>query len=45
MTWDEQGRRIVEHDTLLSYWRRTLIRDKRNRGEREDLPLYAEDLF
>lgn len=45
MTWDNQRRRIVEHETLLSYFRRTLERDKRNRGERIETHLYAEDLL
>lgn len=45
MTWDPQGRRIVEHETLLDYWRGTLERDKRNRGDTTPTPLYAEDLY
>ncbi|WP_449278012.1 hypothetical protein [Leucobacter sp. GX24907] len=45
MTWDNQGRRIVTHDHLLSYWRGTLERDLRNRGMMPDTPIYAEDFL
>ncbi len=43
-SWDNQGRRIVEHHALLAYWRSCIERDNRNRGI-TDTPLFADDFF
>ncbi|QYM76917.1 hypothetical protein [Leucobacter luti] len=45
MTWDDQRRRIVDHETLLTWLRKTIERDDRNRGIMRDTPLSAEDLL
>lgn len=43
-SWDDQGRRIVEHHALLAYWRGCIDRDNRNRGITNP-PLFADDFF
>lgn len=30
-SWDNQGRRVVEHQALMAYWRGCIDRDNRNR--------------
>lgn len=45
MAWDEHGRRIVEHEALLKWWRESRERDLRNRGIKPDTPINAEDLY
>lgn len=45
MTHDTQGRRIVEHHTLLRQLRTSLERDKKNRKNKPDTPMCAEDLL
>ncbi|WP_449281237.1 hypothetical protein [Leucobacter sp.] len=44
-SWDDQGRRVVEHHALLAYWRGCIERDNRNRGITQDVPLFADDFF
>lgn len=38
MSWDQQGRRIVEHHALLKWWREASFRDLRNRTNKRDTP-------
>ncbi len=38
MSWDNQGRRIVEHHALLKWWRESSLRDSRNRKTKGDTP-------
>lgn len=38
MGWDNEGRRIVEHNTLLKWWREAGLRDLRNRTSKGDTP-------
>lgn len=45
MSWDSQGRRIVDHHTLLYWLRTTRERNDANRKIMRDTPMYAEDLL
>lgn len=45
MSWDRQGRRIVDHGTLLRWLRETSERNDENRKILRDTPMWAEDLL
>lgn len=45
MTWDPQGRRIVDHHTLLQWLRETSERNDENRKIMRDTPTFADDLL
>lgn len=45
MSWDQQGRRIVSHETLLRWLRETTERNDQNRKVARRMPVWAEDLL
>ena len=45
MSFDNQGRRIVEHHTLLEQLRTSIERNDANRKKKSDTPIFAEDLL
>lgn len=44
MEWDTHGRRTVQHDTLLKWWRDSIQRDARNRTNKGDTPAITYNL-
>lgn len=45
MSFDPQGRRIVDHHTLLKQLRTSIERDAKNRRNKPDTPTTLEDLL
>ena len=45
MSFDNQGRRIVKHHTLLEQLRTSIERNDANRKKKSDTPIFAEDLL
>lgn len=45
MTWDEYGRRLVEHETLMKWGRESREPHLRNRGIKPETAVKAEDLY